>query len=243
MKQEEDLLQIHPQKFVRYLKDEGIVRFCFVYDPQTQTIKSSHPQLQPLAEFIQSDPRDFMQHEGLFFQVTPEKDTLQGAFVHRTVRGQAAGGVRYWDYPTVEDYLRDGMRLAKGMTRKNALAGLWWGGGKGVMARNLELDNEDEDIRAYLYREYGEFISSLRGCYVTAEDVGTSVKDMSDVFSGTRFTTCIPSVLGGSGNPSVPTARGVVCGMEAALVCSTASKSAAFSFPEDTSRWRRLWIF
>jgi leucine dehydrogenase len=85
------------------------------------------------------------------------------------------------------------------------------------MARNPEIDTEDEDIRSYLYREYGEFISSLRGCYVTAEDVGTSVKDMSDVFSGTRFTTCIPSVLGGSGNPSVPTARGVVCGMEAAL--------------------------
>ena len=180
-------------------------------------MQSSHSQLQPLAEFIQSDPRDFMQHEGLFFQVASEYNTLQGAFVHRTVRGQAAGGVRYWDYPTLEDYLRDGMRLAKGMTRKNALAGLWWGGGKGVMARNPEIDTADKEIRAYLYHEYGEFISSLRGCYVTAEDVGTSVKDMADVFSGTRFTTCIPPVLGGSGNPSVPTARGVVCGMEAAL--------------------------
>ncbi len=212
-----DLLQSHPQEFVRWLRDEGVKRFYFVYDPQTRTMQSSHPQLQPLAEFIQSDPRDFMQHEGLFFQVSPEHNTLQGAFVHRTIRGQAAGGVRYWDYPTLEDYLRDGMRLAKGMTRKNALAGLWWGGGKGVMVRNPEIDTADHDIRAYLYHEYGEFISSLRGCYVTAEDVGTSVKDMADVFSGTRFTTCIPPVLGGSGNPSVPTARGVVCGMEAAL--------------------------
>ncbi len=217
MNNKTDILQTHPQEFVCFLREEGIKRFYFVYNPQTQTMQSSHPQLQPLAEFIQSDPRDFMQHEGLFFQVSPEYDTLQGAFVHRTVRGQAAGGVRYWDYPTVEDYLRDGMRLAKGMTRKNALAGLWWGGGKGVMARNPEIETADEDIRAYLYREYGEFISSLQGCYVTAEDVGTSVKDMSDVFSGTRFTTCIPSVVGGSGNPSVPTARGVVCGMEAAL--------------------------
>jgi glutamate dehydrogenase/leucine dehydrogenase len=60
-------------------------------------------------------------------------------------------------------------------------------------------------------------MTSLRGCYVTAEDVGTSVEDMAAVFSRTRFTTCIPSGLGGSGNPSVPTARGVVRGMDAAL--------------------------
>jgi glutamate dehydrogenase/leucine dehydrogenase len=60
-------------------------------------------------------------------------------------------------------------------------------------------------------------MTSLRGCYVTAEDVGTNVIDMADIFSRTRFTTCIPPELGGSGNPSVPTARGVVCGMEAAL--------------------------
>jgi glutamate dehydrogenase/leucine dehydrogenase len=60
-------------------------------------------------------------------------------------------------------------------------------------------------------------MTSLRGCYVTAEDVGTSVEDMAAIFSKTRFTTCIPSALGGSGNPSAPTARGVVRGMEAAL--------------------------
>jgi glutamate dehydrogenase/leucine dehydrogenase len=103
------------------------------------------------------------------------------------------------------------------MTRKNALAGLWWGGGKGVMARNPEIDTDDLEARTYLYREYGRFISSLRGCYVTAEDVGTSMEDMAAIFSHTRFTTCIPGGFGGSGNPSVPTARGVISGMEAAL--------------------------
>jgi glutamate dehydrogenase/leucine dehydrogenase len=69
----------------------------------------------------------------------------------------------------------------------------------------------------YLYREYGLFISSLKGCYVTAEDVGTTVADIAGVFSRTRFTTCIPEEWGGSGNPSIPTARGVVSAMEAAL--------------------------
>ena len=212
-----DLLQRHPQDFVRYLRQHGIRRFYFVYQPETQRVLPSHPELQAVAEFLQNDRRDFMQHEGLFFQISREYDTLQGAFVHRTVRGQGAGGVRYWQYDTVEAYLRDGLRLAKGMTRKNALAGLWWGGGKGVMAHNPAVDKYDPAVRASLYREYGELMTSLRGCYVTAEDVGTNVEDMAHVFSRTRFTTCIPPTLGGSGNPSVPTARGVICGMEAAL--------------------------
>ena len=211
------LERLSPSDFVGFLRREKIRRFCFVYDPKVQRVLSSHPQLQPLAEFIGDDRRDFAAHEGLFFQVTERYDTLQGAFVHRTCRGQAAGGVRYWTYDKVEDYMRDGLRLAKGMTHKNALAGLWWGGGKGVMARRPDVDPENPEIRKYLYSEYGLFISSLRGGYVTAEDVGTTVADISNVFSRTRFTTCIPEEWGGSGNPSVPTARGVVSAMEAAL--------------------------
>ncbi|MFQ6113015.1 MAG: Glu/Leu/Phe/Val dehydrogenase [bacterium] len=217
MSSTDNLLNLHPQEFVQFLKEQHLVRFFFVYDQERNCVTSSHSQLQPIADFIQADQRDFMQHEGLFFQISRQYDTLQGAFIHRTNRGQAAGGVRYWQYKTVEDYLRDGLRLSKGMTRKNALAGLWWGGGKGVMAHNPAVDKNDPDARASLYREYGAFITSLRGCYVTAEDVGTNVADMANVFSRTRFTTCIPPDLGGSGNPSIPTARGVVCGMEAAL--------------------------
>jgi len=217
MSSTKSLIDIGIQEFIRFLRNEDISRFYFVYNPVEKKVISSHHQLQPLADFFQSDKRDFMEHEGMFFQVTNEHNTLQGAFVHRTCRGQAAGGVRYWHYDTVEAFMRDGMRLGKGMTRKNALAGLWWGGGKGVMARNPEIASDDPDIRASVYTEYGEFISSLRGCYVTAEDVGTCVKDMERVFSRTRFTTCIPESWGGSGNPSEPTARGVVSGMEAAL--------------------------
>jgi len=103
------------------------------------------------------------------------------------------------------------------MTHKNALAGLWWGGGKGVMARATGREDGSLSFRRKVYEEYGELISSLGGCYVTAEDVGTSVEDMAAVFSRTRFTTCIPPAVGGSGNPSTPTALGVVRGMEAAL--------------------------
>ena len=211
------LERLSPVDFVEFLRQEKIRRFYLAYDPAAKTVKSSHPQLQPLAEFLRADGRDFAGHEGLFFQVTEKHGTLQGAFVHRTCRGQAAGGVRYWTYDTVEDYLRDGLRLSKGMTHKSALAGLWWGGGKGVMARRPDVDSENPDVRRDIYSEYGLFLSSLQGCYVTAEDVGTTVADIASVFSRTRFTICVPPEWGGSGNPSVPTARGIVCAMEAAL--------------------------
>lgn len=211
------LLSLSPQAFVRWLRERNISRFSFVYDEAARALRASHPELEPIAAALSADKRDFIAHEGLFFQVTREHPTLQGAFVHRTCRGPGAGGVRFWHYDTLEDYLRDGLRLAVGMTRKNALAGLWWGGGKGVMARDPEVDANHPEVRAYLYRAYGDLMTSLRGCYVTAEDVGTNVSDMAHVFARTRFTTCIPPELGGSGNPSVPTARGVVAGMEAAL--------------------------
>jgi len=211
------LLDLHPQEFINYLRDQQISRFFFVYIPESKAVIASHEQLRPIAEFIQNDGRDFMQHEGLFFQITQNYNTLQGAFVHRTCRGQGAGGVRYWQYSTMEDYLRDGLRLSKGMTRKNALAGLWWGGGKGVIAHNPEIEKSNPEIRASIYKEYGDLLTSIRGCYVTAEDVGTNVEDMANIFLRTRFTTCIPGNLGGSGNPSIPTARGVICGMEAAV--------------------------
>jgi len=203
-------------EFIGFLKREKIYRFYFVYDKDNRIVKASHTVLNEIAQFIENDKRDFEEHEGVFIQLDLQYDVLHGAFIHRTNRGQAAGGVRYWSYDNIENYLRDGMRLAKGMTHKNALAGLWWGGGKGVMSHNPNLDKNDPSVRKCLYKEYGEFITSIRGCYVTAEDVGTSVEDMGNIFTNTRFTTCIPHSVGGSGNPSIPTARGVIAGMEAA---------------------------
>lgn len=212
-----DLTRLSPTAFTDFLVGEGIRRFFFVWDARREAVQASHPQLDPLARWLGEDRRDFDRHEGFFVQVAPETGVLQGAAIHRTCRGQAAGGVRFWRYDTVEEYLRDGLRLARGMTHKNALAGLWWGGGKGVMARGTGQDGDNAGVRRRVYEEYGAFMTSLRGCYVTAEDVGTSVEDMAAIFSKTRFTTCIPPELGGSGNPSEPTARGVVRGMEAAL--------------------------
>jgi leucine dehydrogenase len=227
-----ELARLSPAEFRRVLGEAGIRRFFLAWDAQAGAVRVSHPELAPLGRLFEQDRRDFDRHEGVFVQVAPDTGVLQGAFIHRTCRGQAAGGVRFWHYDTIEDYLRDGLRLARGMTHKNALAGLWWGGGKGVMVDpgdgwegkgGAEAGGAVPAVaagsarRCRIYEEYGELLSSLRGCYVTAEDVGTSVEDMAAVFSRTRFTTCIPPALGGSGNPSEPTARGVVRGMEAAL--------------------------
>lgn len=211
------LLQQSPEEFVRFLKHNNIRRFHFIYDFDKEKVVTSHDVLQPIADFLMQDKRDFAKHEGIFFQVTKKHDALQAGFVHKTNRGNAAGGTRFWPYATLEDFLRDGLRLSKGMTRKNALAGLWWGGGKGVVAQTDNLDIHDQNVRRDIFREYGELMTAIRGVYVTAEDVGTGPADIGNIFSTTRFSTCIPQMVGGSGNPSEPTATGVVRGMEAAL--------------------------
>jgi len=210
------LLSLSPQDFIKFLTENKIKKFYFAFNDTAGTLLSSHSILQPIADYFSEDKRDFIEHEGMFFQVSGKYKMLHGAFVHRTNRGQAAGGVRFWKYNNIENYFRDGLRLAAGMTFKNALAGLWWGGGKGVIMHNPAYGWDDQDVRNHIFKEYGLFISSLKGCYVTAEDLGTKVKDMIDVFSGTRFTTCIPPELGGSGVPAIPTAKGVVSGMKAA---------------------------
>ena len=210
------MLDLSPDRFCARLAELGIRRFWILWNEEEGRVHASHPVLEPLVRFFSEERRDFDRHEGVFLQVAPDTGVLQAAFVHRTCRGQGAGGTRFWRYNTMEEFLRDGLRLSKGMTLKNALAGLWWGGGKGVMARDTGR-SEDPAARRRIYEEYGEFMTALRGCYITAEDVGTTVDDMAAIFSRTRFTTCIPPALGGSGNPSGPTARGVVRGMEAAL--------------------------
>ncbi len=189
----------------------------YVVTDEAGRVVPSHPELAPLAEHIANDERDYHGHRGIFFEIGDESGHLLSAFVHKTARGQAVGGVRFWHYDTVETLVRDGLRLSRGMGHKNALAGLWWGGGKGVIARRAGIDHRDVDTRAAIYRDYGRFITGLRGCYVTAEDAGTTPADMAHVFETTRHVTCIPPELGGSGNPSVLTAAGVVVAMEAAL--------------------------
>ncbi|MCW8824050.1 MAG: hypothetical protein OQK63_08175, partial [Ignavibacteriaceae bacterium] len=96
-----NLLISTPANFFKFLKKEKINKFFLVYDFEKKTLKASHTQLQPIADFFANDERDFIEHEGWFCKISDEYDMLLGAFVHRTNRGQAAGGVRYWSYDTI----------------------------------------------------------------------------------------------------------------------------------------------
>ncbi len=211
------LVDLSPEAFASHLLSLGQRRAYFVHDASSGQIQCSHPELAQVADFLLAGNRDYRKHEGVFLAVGERSGALFGAFVDRSVRGQGQGGLRYWPYASLAGFLRDGLRLATGMTRKNALAGLWWGGGKGLIARAPGEAFRDPARRAVLYGEYAAFVTSLRGCYITAEDAGTGPDDMATVHQHTRFVTCVPPAIGGSGNPSPATARGVVCAMEGAL--------------------------
>jgi glutamate dehydrogenase/leucine dehydrogenase len=209
-------IDLTPDEFRALLDGLNRRRAYLVYSSQASGLVPSHPALEELARAVTRLP-DFAEHEGIFFEIGASTGALLTATLHKTVRGQGAGGVRHWPYAKIGDLVRDGLRLSRGMGRKNALAGLWWGGGKGVIAQTTDERHRDAGYRRTLYEDYGRFVTSLRGAYVTAEDVGTTPADMAAVFTGTRFATCIPESVGGSGNPSPATAKGVVCAMEAAL--------------------------
>ncbi|KAF1679704.1 MULTISPECIES: branched-chain amino acid dehydrogenase [Bacillus] len=131
--------------------------------------------------------------------------------IHDTTLGPALGGTRMWTYENEEAAIEDALRLAKGMTYKNAAAGLNLGGGKTVIIGDPRKDKNEE-----LFRAFGRYIQGLNGRYITAEDVGTTVEDMDIIHDETDYVTGISPAFGSSGNPSPVTAYGVYRGMKAA---------------------------
>ncbi|HMO14618.1 MAG TPA: Glu/Leu/Phe/Val dehydrogenase dimerization domain-containing protein [Pirellulaceae bacterium] len=207
------------------LVNMGIHRFCVA--AKAGGLVCTHPQLQDLAKQIAELP-DFDNHEGVFVEVNAELGVIFAACVHSTTRGQAQGGVRLLDhehYGTLQSLITDGLRLSRGMTEKNAGAGLWWGGGKGIICPirhtvphyKVESGKSRPSHRTELFEAYGQFIASLKGVYITAEDMNTSPWDMKDIHRECRFVTCLPPEMGGSSNPSRFTAQGVFVSMLAGL--------------------------
>lgn len=130
--------------------------------------------------------------------------------VHSTVLGPALGGTRFYPYPDEQAALTDVLRLSEGMTLKSAAAGLNLGGGKAVIIGDPDLIATDALLEAY-----GRAVDRLCGAYVTAEDVGTTVEMMAVVARRTRHVKGLPLDMGGSGDPSPATARGVHVSMRA----------------------------
>jgi leucine dehydrogenase len=140
--------------------------------------------------------------------------------IHSTALGPALGGTRMWMYKTDEEALHDVLRLSRGMTYKAAVAGLNLGGGKAVL-----IGDPNRDKTEALFRAFGRFVEGLAGRYITAEDVGTDVRDMEYVRMETKYVTGIDLALGGSGDPSPVTAFGVYAGMKACVKELTGSDS------------------
>ena len=156
---------------------------------------------------------DFDAHEDLHF-ITNEKCGLKAIIaVHSTHLGPAAGGCRFWHYADPADALTDALRLSRGMSYKNAMAGLPLGGGKSVIIADEKRTKTPEMLHVF-----GKAIDHLCGRYVTAEDVGVSVADMIEIRRNTPFVAGLP-VEGGDvgGDPGPHTSLGVFLGIKAAV--------------------------
>lgn len=150
-----------------------------------------------------------MGHEQVLFcndQATGLKAIIA---IHNTTLGPALGGTRMWNYASDDEAVLDVLRLSRGMTYKAAISGLNLGGGKAVIIGDPALKNE-----AFM-RRFGQFVDSLGGRYITAEDVNMKTRDMEYVHLETDHVTGIPQSMGGSGDPSPVTAYGVYMGMKA----------------------------
>ncbi len=153
----------------------------------------------------------FDNHEQIVF--CNDKDTGLKAIIgiHNSVLGPALGGTRMWNYDNEWEALNDVLRLSRGMTYKSAITGLNLGGGKAVIIGDAKTKKTPE-----LMQKFGEFVHSLSGRYITAEDVGMVTSDMDLVRDVTPYVTGISESRGGSGNPSPVTAYGVYMGIKAA---------------------------
>jgi leucine dehydrogenase len=147
-------------------------------------------------------------HEQVVFGSEPAAGFRGIIAIHNTRLGPALGGTRFWNYNSDAEALRDVLRLSRGMTYKAAAAGLNLGGGKSVIIGDPKMQRREMIMRAH-----GRFVETLKGRYITAEDVGTSVEDMDYVHMETEYVT---GLAGRSGDPSPVTAYGAYRGIKAA---------------------------
>jgi leucine dehydrogenase len=158
-------------------------------------------------------------HEQLVYCHEPSSGYRGLIAIHNTTLGPALGGTRYWHYKSESDAVVDALRLSRGMTYKAAVAGLSLGGGKSVVLADQGIHD-----REAIFRAHGRFIESMKGRYITAEDVGTSPADMDHIHLETEH---VVGLQGRSGDPSPVTAYGVYRGIKASAKVKFGSDSLA----------------
>ena len=164
---------------------------------------------------------EFDHHDSIHFFEDPASGLKAIIAIHSTALGPAAGGCRRWTYTSDDAALTDALRLSRGMTYKNAIAGLPFGGGKSVI-----LASEQAADPTAIFEAFGRAVHSLQGRYITAEDVGVSVDDMRVVRTATPFVSGLPQDgTSAGGDPSPWTALGVFHGIEAAVAARLGKQS------------------
>jgi leucine dehydrogenase len=159
------------------------------------------------------DLREFDAHEQVVFGHDAATGMRSIIAIHSTTLGPAAGGCRMWPYATTAEAVADVLRLSRGMSYKNAMAELKFGGGKAVIIADAKKSKSPE-----LFEAFGRFVDSLGGRYVTAEDVGTTTADMASVARSTRYVAGLGRAPGeAGGDPGPKTALGVYLGIKAAV--------------------------
>jgi len=159
------------------------------------------------------DTREFDGHELVTFGHDARTGLRAIIAIHSTRLGPAAGGCRMWPYATTAEAVADVLRLSRGMSYKNAMAGLPLGGGKAVI-----IGDSRKAKTAELFEAFGRLVDSLGGRYITAEDVGTTTTDMSNVARATRYVAGLGAAPGqAGGDPGPKTALGVHLGIKAAV--------------------------
>jgi leucine dehydrogenase len=148
-----------------------------------------------------------LEHEQLLVRRGPRSGLYCAVAVHSTVRGPSLGGCRMWRYDDSAAGVADALRLSRAMTYKAACAGLPLGGGKGVIM--LHDGAPQGRARRDVLLDFGETVDAVRGAYITAEDVGTSSRDMTVIAEATKHVSGLAQSRGGSGDPSPYTALGV----------------------------------
>ena len=176
-----------------------------------ETHSSSHPLFDQMA---------LHDHEAVAFCHDCPTGLCAVIAIHNTTLGPGLGGCRMWPYASEAEALEDALRLSRGMTYKAAAAGLDLGGGKAVLLGDPHADKSEA-----LFRRFGQFVDTLSGKYITAEDVGVSPEDMVQVRRETAHVTGLPESHGGGGNPSPVTAYGVYLGMKACAKVRYGSES------------------
>ncbi|MCU0328828.1 MAG: leucine dehydrogenase [Chitinophagales bacterium] len=140
--------------------------------------------------------------------------------IHNTVLGPSLGGTRVWAYEDESKALEDVLRLSRGMTFKSSISGINLGGGKAVIIADKDTKRDE-----FFWRRYGQFVDKLSGKYITAEDVGTSPREIEYIAMETQYVSGKPLHIGGSGDPSPFTAYGVYISMKSSWKKITGKES------------------